>query len=434
MAKINRWGRWDCSYCSTKKISAKHKNCPECNDPRNPEVSPSEKPYFDPNGEIIIDSKEVEWAEAGPAWNCGNCGELNQGDKTVCGFCEEPLDHDDTVRATAEYREGPDTVGIEFDDEAHSTFGYDDDVVIAERILSNEPERGEHRVLPMSDLAKRDKVSPEVDYQKPSRKPSMWAKYGTAQNKRTLKKGGMVSGGVAGLAMLGVALFGSTPVTVEVTDLQWEREVEVEEFKTLTETGWDYPSDARVISSSRQIRSYEQVPDGFETETYTERVQTGTNTRTETEYCSRTVDNGNGSFSSETYACGTRTISEPVYSNVTKTRQVQKYRSEPVYDTEYVYEIDRWVTDYWETTEDDLSDGRLDTPEWANPLVNNNHRVGDGRRETYIVVFDDLDVERDDIYHVPMDQTTWGSYDIGERYTANANNLGGLSELVPVAS
>lgn len=434
MMKTNRWGRWNCSYCLTERISTKHTRCPTCDDPRNPELSPSEKPYYDPNGEIIVDEAEKEWAEAGPAWNCGKCGELNQGDAKICHNCDEELGWNDTVRATAEYRSGIDTVGIDFDDEADSTFGYDDDLEVAERVLTNEPERGEHRTLPYSKI--QDKIiEPQEEMLIPSR-PEPWL---TAERKnKAVKIGGGSSIGV-GILTLILFLFGTTSIEMQVADLQWERQVEIEEFRTLTQEGWDFPSDARNIDSWEEVRSYRKVPDGFETETYTERVQTGTTNRTETKTCTRTVDNGNGSFSSETYSCGTRTISEPVYENVTRTRQVQVFRDEPVYDTRYEYQVDRWVTDRWVVTNDDMSDGILDEPIWADPDINSgtslgSERIGNGHRSDYVVIFQQTDgsVADQQIFEESFEQSEWETYGMGENFTAKVNRLGMLSEITPV--
>ena len=443
MSEEARWGTWECATIDCGQVlSAKLKTCPVCGDPRNPEITPSEKPYFDPNGELIVGGEDEEWAQAGPAINCGNCGELNRGDSTVCGFCDEPIGANDTVRAVTEYRSGIDTANIDFDDEPDDTSGWQDEVEYAERVLTDEPERGERRVLPMDRLHDRPGRSSLLMGDDGRSRSPMFQRAAdkiSAVRPETKKKAGIFGGAAAFLTATvvgAVSLFGTEPVSLTVVDVEWERQVEIETYQTLEEKGWTYPSDARILSSKEEIRSYRTVSDGFYPESYQSWEQTGTSSRQVTDYCNVTVDNGNGTFSSRSEACGSHTVSDPVYGYVTRERMVEKTHQEAVWDTKYTYEIDRWTTFRWVVTSDDYDDGVLEEPVWAENLaLESGERLGNERNERYRVEFDNNDNEDDrQDFSADMNQTVWSTFEPGDQVTAEVNRFGQLSEIIEVGS
>ncbi|MBM0740336.1 hypothetical protein JOY44_01665 [Phormidium sp. CLA17] len=167
---------------------------------------------------------------------------------------------------------------------------------------------------------------------------------------------------------------------VQVTDLQWTAEIDVQEQKTFTRQSWrtSMPTGASVVKSERRQRGTrqeqrglrtlmvekqyqsatrtetyyepEQYQSGTRTETYTEseRYQSGTHTETyyESEHyrsgseenCT-TISRGNGigqrsckSISVYSTRQVPRTRSVPVYN----TRQVLRTRSVPVYSTRQI--------------------------------------------------------------------------------------------------
>src|SRR4051812_3873546 len=103
---------WDCT-CGEIRIPGLTKVCPRCKEPHNPVLNPKTAWYLPADSKVIIDPKQISKSDL-PAWNCGNCGTSNDGDLTVCTFCEQPLDHDDTVNRTITY--GGDA-GTQYDDE-----------------------------------------------------------------------------------------------------------------------------------------------------------------------------------------------------------------------------------------------------------------------------------------------------------------------------
>ncbi len=117
-------------------------------------------------------------------------------------------------------------------------------------------------------------------------------------------------GGVLVLILLAsVAWFWKREAVVTVASHSWERRIDIEVFRQVSETAWcdEKPADAYHVHSYRAQRSTREIPDGQTCHTVRH-------------------DNGDGSFS-ESESCQTR------------------YRSEPVYSDRCDYTVDRWRVD-----------------------------------------------------------------------------------------
>lgn len=104
------WGKWDCSQCSTKGISAeppkgeKQPVCPTCGSPR--ERTDGEADYLDNardphsgkvlNANVADTAEEIKIASAGPDWTCKNCGGDNRASEGVCTGCNAPREERQT--------------------------------------------------------------------------------------------------------------------------------------------------------------------------------------------------------------------------------------------------------------------------------------------------------------------------------------------------
>jgi hypothetical protein len=202
-----------------------------------------------------------------------------------------------------------------------------------------------------------------------------------------------------------------------VAGVDWQRTVEVEELQTLTESAWEgeVPSDARVLRTSRELHHVDKVQVGTQpvTETYTERVQTGTK-----KVKVGVKDLGNGHFE-DVYK------DEPVYENQTKTRTVQKpiYRDNPVYRSKITYQVDRW-----KTTRTAEAKGLDVNPQW--PAVPSGPKVRAGKRAgKYVVHLSDPSKGKTYDYEVEEDKFT--RFAPGSVCRARINNFGSISELDP---
>ncbi|MBQ7064171.1 MAG: hypothetical protein IJM90_04730 [Firmicutes bacterium] len=153
---------------------------------------------------------------------------------------------------------------------------------------------------------------------------------------------------IIALVMLGFfLLFGisayldSRPVELHVDELRWQQAVDVEVYKTVSESDWALPSGAHDVTESTEVYTYEPVLSHYETITEQVPVQVPDGYDTYTTY----EDLGNGYFK-EVVNQVPRYRTE--YQTVTRT--VPIYVQVPVYKTRYYYQIERWVTERTETT------------------------------------------------------------------------------------
>jgi hypothetical protein len=187
-------------------------------------------------------------------------------------------------------------------------------------------------------------------------------------------------GPAALVALVGGLMWCNGPVEVKATVAakEWTRAIERQEYRTVQEEDWSVPQGGRQKRSFRAIRDYRQVLDHYETKTrqVSERVQTGTRTYT----CGQR-DMGNGYF--EDVTC-----TEPEYTTSYRdeTYQDPVYRQEPIYDTKYAYEIEKWLPD---DTTWARGDGAKE-PAWPTVRMGRNEREG-ARIQRYVLRFTDDD-------------------------------------------
>lgn len=186
-------------------------------------------------------------------------------------------------------------------------------------------------------------------------------------------------------------------VEAVVAAKEWQREVQVEEHRTVTESDWSLPSGGSLVRSYRDVRDWRQVIDHYETRTrqVSERVQTGT----EQKVCGQR-DNGNGYF--EDVYCN-----EPVYETRYRTEEYQEpvYRREPIYATKYEYRIKRWVPDTLLAAR-----GAADPPRWPAMRLDDDQREGE-KKQRYVLTFRD----GDDTYTAEVPLEAFAEHDVGER-------------------
>jgi hypothetical protein len=187
-------------------------------------------------------------------------------------------------------------------------------------------------------------------------------------------------GPAAILAVIGGMVWYNGPVetTATVAGKEWSRAIEVQEYRTVQEEDWSVPQGGREKRSFRAVRDHRQVLDHYESRTrqVSERVQTGTRTYT----CGQR-DMGNGYF--EDVTC-----TEPEYTTNYRTESYQEpvYRQEPIYDTKYAYEIERWLPDDTMWARGDAAK----EPAWPAVRIGAREREG-ARIQRYVLRFKDDD-------------------------------------------
>lgn len=211
---------------------------------------------------------------------------------------------------------------------------------------------------------------------------------------------------IIAVATLGLAVFSGRPTQVTVKGYAWERTIAYEEYKTVRESDWSVPQSGRLVHSYTAIRTYIQVVDHYETRI---RQVPYTTSATTAGTCTRNL--GNGRF--QTYSCPETSYSTQ-YRSETYSEPI--YRSQPVYDTKYDYDIERWV--YLATQK---SKGTDHSPQWPLAPTNKNPVRESGRSEHYSVLFADT---KGKIHEYQADLADWTVFDLGASYTARVNWFG----------
>gem|GEM_PF-4658750 len=230
--------------------------------------------------------------------------------------------------------------------------------------------------------------------------------------RKSTKIGIFIGGGILfSLWLIYFLFFATIEKQVIVTDLQWERIVKIEDERTVTEEGWSVPYGGRELDNWTAQSGTKEVFSHYETVSYS--CQTGTES-----YSCGYSDNGNGTFSPNT-------CTRPVYG--TCTRQESRYRTEPVYDTRYKYEIERWFHNRDRRTYDDIGDGLLDQPYWYDYRLGSRERVGK-TSESYLVVMITQDEEKK-VYTKSFSQSEWSQYKLGDFFVLLTNRVGWRKEI-----
>ena len=276
-------GRWDCSFCGTKGILGRHRECPNCGQPRGEDVK-----FYISDEKDYVSEKEAENISREPDWLCRYCGSYNSAKNNKCTSCGAEREDGNTY----------------FD--------------VQEKTKEHQKESDEQN----------DKNN--YEYENVEEKSRSW--------KGKINKN--IFGGVAILILLAtiicgiISIFIPKEASMKITEFSWQRSINVEEYKTFHESDWDVPAGGRVTGQSMEIHHYESVIDHYETKTReVEKTRiSGYETRTYTK------DLGNGYFEEESEQV-------PIYETYYETEEYEEpvYRDEPVYRMKYYYDIDRWT-------------------------------------------------------------------------------------------
>ena len=333
-------GFWDCPQCGTKGIDGLIDTCPGCGSGKDKNVR-----YYIKTVEEV---SEEELAAAGISadendgmhkeWVCAYCGFLNNYADETCQRCGAGREEKET-----DY-EG-DTSEAAFVKDKHGN-------------LKPVPGHAEEK--------KKEKYQTNDD-------PDPIVAEGKNAGVRHSSPVRWIL--LAAAALLLAFLLWPQTFSEAITGFEWHRNVTVEELKTFSESGWTLPSGARQTSSNVEFYGYRQVLDHYETvyETRTRRVID----HYDVSYTY--TDNGNGTFTEnevKTPVYTTETYEEPVRSPV--------YRNEPVYQTKYYYEIDRWIS-----LKDYPTSGDDHEPFWSDEYTLRNNQRDTLRTEEYYTIYTD---------------------------------------------
>lgn len=203
---------------------------------------------------------------------------------------------------------------------------------------------------------------------------------------------------IIGLAVLiAIIAFACRPknYAATVTEKAWDRIIDTEVYKTVSESDWEVPDGGRVTDEKEEIHHYDQVLDHYETVTVEKSRQVQDGYDTHTEY----KDNGDGTFTENT-------VETPRYKTEYYTEEEERpvYKDVPRYQTKYYYDIERWVPDRQLETS-----GGDDEPYWDDTELEENEREA-GRKEVYTATFV---TNKDKTYSAELSEELWDSLKTG---------------------
>jgi hypothetical protein len=349
-----REGAWDCPHCGRERNRGPDKFCGGCGAPRGEEV----RFYLPEDAREVTDAAELARAQAGPDWICPYCEGDNPAGNAFCSGCGAPRD----------------------------------------------------------GAASRQMVEHRDDAPAPL-PPPLPQPVVSKSSGGGLKKGCGI--GCLGLLFLvGLFWFLGRPreATLTVEGFSWERTVQVEALRTVTEEAWEneLPAGARVLSRSRQVHHTNRVQVGTErrTRTVTEQVQVGTE-RVKV----GTRDLGNGYFE-DVYE------DRPIYADRSheETYEEPVYREDPVYAVKVRYEVDKWLP-----ARDEKAAGQNRSPGWPGARLADLERPG-ARKESYEVRF--RDEEGEPCVLRTTNEAEWRRFEPGGSYRAEVRPGGEVTRIL----
>lgn len=406
-------GVWDCPYCDATNIRASKKHCPNCNHPQDKDTT-----FRMPSKIEYVSEEKEKTISRNPDWECAYCGSLNPDTNSKCNNCGANRD--------SKNRNYFDIKNDELKKEKNNEYSYDtsmndSDIDIETNTYDSNDENPESYETATPETNYENSTYEETIYEnninvnKPIKNNvSTFNKIQTSMKNRIANMTSdvllYIFGALCFIGLISILVWMFTPheKTVTVNSFSWNRSIAIEELKTFDENGWTLPSGARLDYTRSEIHHYDSVFDHYEdrVETKTRQVITG--------YTTNYVNLGNGYFEEQK-------IPEYGTETYTETVQVPVYRDEPVYQTKYYYEIDRWtVVDHVKTNGNDHE------PYWGDVILKNKQREG-SKSGTYTINVTDM--KSDEKYSYSIQESQWNSLESGQTVTIVVNRLGVLLEL-----
>ena len=350
-------GRWKCPYCKTEDILGRYQICPNCGRQRDKDFKATLPKNIKDN---YVPDEKAKKLNKNPDWMCSYCQSYNSDNYDTCTCCGASRAESD-----GNYFDIQKKKTINNDSKTSTTTSTDDEA-----------------------------FNTEADTQKNTFQnlKSTFLSFASSSVFRYIIFGLIIALFTTGFFVL------TKPkeVTMSVTEVSWNRTIDVEKYQTVEESDWSLPSSARLLYTAQEIHHYDTILDHYETksrEVSKERI-TGYNT-----YYTYN-DLGNGYFEEEEH-------SEPIYETYYETEYYEEpvYREEPVYQTKYYYEIDKWLYERSVKTS-----GKDKTPYWGNLNLDSDERessksqqyqitgIVNNKKKTYLISLDDwkkIDVGKD---------------------------------------
>lgn len=297
-------GYWDCQYCGQKGNPGDKRECLGCGHPRDESVT------FYMKDSTHISAEKAETISKRPDWYCSFCNTLNSDFDTVCKGCSASREDSEENYFTLKQKKS-----------SGDTSAFKD---IVGSFSNNAGNSYEEEHVPQRNLS--------------GGKSRKW----------------FTIGAIA-LFLLILALI-PRKKTYEVTDFNWERRIDIEDYVEVTESDWSLPAGGELIRTASEIHHYDKIFDHYED------VEVQKSREVQDGYDTWYEDMGNGYFEEH---------SSPRYKTeyYTETERQAIYRDEPVYATKYYYNI--WK---WKVTRNVTTNGSDHNPYWGEPNLSGKER------------------------------------------------------------
>lgn len=384
---------WNCAYCETKKILARHKNCPNCGRSREGGA------YLGDNPNSRILSKEDEKAFTGkPDWHCEYCGSMNPSNINTCRNCgssrdESTRDYFDVQREQIKNGELPPELKLTNPQEVTS------------RLTREDTEQKKEEQTKTHESNDTTEETTRVSH------PTNLFKLSHFKNIKAILIS-LVIFIACGLSIFGiVCACAPKNDTITVQSLAWERNIYTEIEKTVFENNWNLPTGARLRYTKEEFHHNDKVIDHYEMVEVTEYKYEKVGERTWTEY----EQNGDGT--ADVINC-----SEDIYDNVPYTHMESQpvYKDVPVNQTKYYYDIDKWVYNRTLTT-----DGNDHNVYWSEESLLTNERE-QSRNESYFITAVN---KKGEIKTYTLDYQVWKGVKIGDTFNVKVHMTGKIEIL-----
>lgn len=342
-------GLWDCPYCGTKKIKGGLRECPSCGRPRDENTK-----FYMPNEIQYVSEEEESSIIRKPDWICSYCNSLNSDSDDICISC-----------------------GSKRTDENLDYFSKEE----SSKLKETENKTG---LNDNNSFKSNDK-----NFFKKNRKILFFI--------------------ISTIILISgiICIFVPRTEIVTLDSFKWEREIGIEELRTVEESDWTLPENARLKSSNLEFSHYQSVLDHYEVKTRQVERQVISGYE---EYVTGYRDLGNGYFEEVT-------AQRPIYETYYETEQYEEpvYRDEPVYLTKYYYEIDKWV--YKRSI---ITQGEDKNPYWGELLLGQNERILSKTENYYIIALN----KKEELKQFSVDYGMWCNLNVGQQVKVKKSIIG----------
>lgn len=354
-------GYWDCPVCRTKAIKGRFTECPNCGKPRGENTN-----FYMIEKDNYVDNSDVE---KGPDWMCDYCNSYNPFSVNFCLRCGSPREDSKDDYFSIQKRNKENTNITTTAPNQPFTSTKITNTPISETNYTYPSTENKEQSITEKDQNRSQTGSSNTPlksfFEFLSSVPSTIADFISEYRN-------ILIGIVSVLAVIGIFVFIFHPRqdTLEVTGVNWERSIEIEEYKTVRESDWSLPPGGRLAYSQDEYYGKKSVLDHYETvtEQKSERYVSG-----QKPVVKGYKNLGNGYFEE---IIEYEDIYDTRYYTVTKKEPV--YKDVDVYKTKYYYDIERWVH---KTT---LYESGISDPFWPEVNLSSNERTG-SKQENYTI-------------------------------------------------